>query len=307
MHSASARSCKRRGARPRSSELTAVRGGGASPDRALVGAYAVPIAAPVDAARPVAVTRSAGFIASPLYDTVLFILAPVLALALVVPVGASPWALRWQPVLGIVERPAVLFILVWSQAHALATFFRSHGNRAIFVRHRFAFVGVPVLLFLGLMASDWVMVSALDLAPFWAVYHIGMQSFGIGRIYDARRGNRPEVGRPSTSGFISSSTSGRSWRGGVCWRTWNRSAFSARWDGARPSSGPGPTARSRALVPGCWSWSARSSSHSTSAPTGGSPRKDTGSLRRRSRSSSPRRGCPSPPGDSSAPGRPSSS
>jgi len=160
-----------------------------------VGAYAVPIAAPVDAARPGAVTRSAGFIASPLYDTVLFILAPVLALALVVPVDASPWALRWQPVLGIVERPAVLFILVWSQAHALATFFRSHANRAIFVRHRFAFVGVPILLYLALMASDWVMVSALVLAPFWAVYHIGMQSFGIGRIYDVRQGNRPEVGR----------------------------------------------------------------------------------------------------------------
>jgi hypothetical protein len=161
-----------------------------------VGASAViPLAASGAAARPVAATRRTGFIASPLYDTVLFILAPVLALALVVPVAASPWALRWQPLLGIAERPAILFILVWSHAHAVAVFFRSHGNRSIFVQHRFAFVGVPVLLFAALMASDWVMVSALVLAPFWAVYHIGMQSFGLCRIYDVRRGNPPEMGR----------------------------------------------------------------------------------------------------------------
>jgi hypothetical protein len=161
-----------------------------------VGASALAsLAASADAARPLAATRRTGFIASPLYDTVLFILAPVLALALVAPVAAAPWALEWRPLLGIAERPAVLFILVWSQAHAVAVFFRSHGNRAIFVQHRFAFVGVPVLLFLALMASDWAMVSALVVAPFWAVYHIGMQSFGLGRIYDIRRGNRPEVGR----------------------------------------------------------------------------------------------------------------
>ncbi len=140
-------------------------------------------------------TRGAGFIASPLYDTVLFILAPVLALALIVPIAATPWALAWQPLLGIAERPAVLFILVWSHAHAVATFFRSHGNRAIFVQHRFAFAGVPILLLLALMASDWVMVSALVLAPFWAVYHIGMQNFGLCRIYDARRGNPSDAGR----------------------------------------------------------------------------------------------------------------
>jgi hypothetical protein len=168
----------------------------ASPDRTLVGAHAVvQVAAPASAERPVAAPRGGGFIASPLYDTTLFILAPLLALALVVPVAASPWALRWQPLLGIAERPAVLFILVWSQAHAVAVFFRSHGNRTIFVRHRFAFVGVPVLVFTALMASDWVMVAALVLAPFWAVYHIGMQSFGLCRIYDARRGNPPDMGR----------------------------------------------------------------------------------------------------------------
>lgn len=136
-----------------------------------------------------------GFIASGLYDSVFFLLAPVLALALV---GLTAWL---PPVGGrssIVQdpaAPAIFVMLVLSQAHAVAVFFRSHGNRAIYVRHRFAFVVVPILLFAGLMTSDWVMAVALVLAPFWAVYHLGMQSFGLARMYDVRWGNSAETGR----------------------------------------------------------------------------------------------------------------
>jgi len=93
------------------------------------------------------------------------------------------------------QAPVRITFSCWSHAHAVAVFFRSHANQTIFVQHRFAFVGVPILLVIGLMASDWVMVSALVLAPFWAVYHIGMQNFGLCRIYDARWGNPPEMGR----------------------------------------------------------------------------------------------------------------
>lgn len=136
-----------------------------------------------------------GFIASPLYDAAFFILAPVLALVLVELLAAWPRASNVRLMGGFLESPAIFFVLVWSHAHAFAVFFRSHGNRAIFVQHRFAFVWVPILLFLGLMGSDWIMVSALVLAPFWAVYHIGMQNFGLCRIYDVRWGNPPEMGR----------------------------------------------------------------------------------------------------------------
>jgi hypothetical protein len=142
-----------------------------------------------------AVARGRGFIASGLYDAVFFILAPVLALALVEIVARWPWASELRFAGGVVESRAVFFVLVWSHAHACAVFFRSHGNRAIFVQHRFAFVGMPLLLFVGLMGSDWVMACALVLAPFWATYHIGMQNFGLGRIYDVRWGNPPEMGR----------------------------------------------------------------------------------------------------------------
>ncbi len=136
-----------------------------------------------------------GFIASPLYDAAFFILAPLLALVLVELLAAWPWASNVRFAGGVMESRAIFFVLVWSHAHAVAVFFRSHGNHDIFVQHRFAFVGVPILLFVGLMGSDWVMVCALVLAPFWAVYHIGMQNFGLCRIYDVRWGNPPEMGR----------------------------------------------------------------------------------------------------------------
>lgn len=138
-----------------------------------------------------------GYIASPLYDAVFFLLAPLLALGLVALVEGWPRnpapgidAVRAAPALS-----ATFFILVWSHAHAVAVFFRSHANRSIFVRHRFAFTAVPALLFVALMASDWAMAVALVVAPFWAVYHIGMQNFGLGRLYDVRWGNSPETGR----------------------------------------------------------------------------------------------------------------
>jgi hypothetical protein len=39
------------------------------------------------------------------------------------------------------------------------------------------------------------MITGLAVAGFWAVYHLGMQNFGLCRIYDARHGNPPEMGR----------------------------------------------------------------------------------------------------------------
>jgi hypothetical protein len=141
-----------------------------------------------------AVLAGRGFIASGLYDSLFFLLAPLLALAVVgalavVPRGAFS-STGSDPIAA-----AIFLMLVLSQGHAVAVFFRSHGNRAIFVRHRFAFVVVPIALFAGLMVSDWVMLGAVVLAPLWAVYHLGMQSFGLARMYDVRWGNSSETGR----------------------------------------------------------------------------------------------------------------
>ncbi len=43
--------------------------------------------------------------------------------------------------------------------------------------------------------SEWITAGAYVLAVWWDVYHSGLQTFGLGRIYDAKRGNNPTVGR----------------------------------------------------------------------------------------------------------------
>lgn len=136
-----------------------------------------------------------GYIASRLYDSVFFIFAPVLAFLLVEFIANWDWALERHSILGTEQTPALFFIAVWTHAHLFAVVFRSHANPKVFPLHRFAFVGVPILLFLGFLVSDWLIITGIAVAGLWAVYHLGMQNFGLSRIYDVRRGNPPEMGR----------------------------------------------------------------------------------------------------------------
>lgn len=145
--------------------------------------------------QPEARKIESGFIASRIYDSVFFIFAPVLALILVELISNWDWVLDRHLILGINQTPAIFFIAVWTHAHLFAVIFRSHANPNVFPLHRFAFVGVPILLFLGFLVSDWLIITGILVAGFWAVYHLGMQNFGLCRIYDVRHGNPPEMGR----------------------------------------------------------------------------------------------------------------
>ena len=150
---------------------------------------------PFAAARELPRERPSAFIASPLYDSFFFIASPLLAVLLVELLEHWAWAKERQTLFGVESSPIPFFIAVWSYSHAFAVFFRTHGDERVFVRHRFRFVVVPIALFLGLAWSDWMMIGGLAVAGFWAVYHLGMQNFGLCRIYDARFGNSPEIGR----------------------------------------------------------------------------------------------------------------
>lgn len=138
--------------------------------------------------------RSA-FIASPLYDSLFFIASPLLALGLVLGVASWPAARSRHELLGLEQYPVPLFITIWTHAHLVAVFFRSHGDKRIFQRHRAAFTVVPLALLALLLVSDFAMIAGLVVSVFWATYHIGMQNFGLSRIYDVRCGNDPQEGR----------------------------------------------------------------------------------------------------------------
>ena len=146
--------------------------------------------------------NSSAYIVNPLYDGVFFIGAPLLALALasflflpsIAPSVNVPFQISWlNP---DVSRPfIVIAINVFTQAHLVLVFLRSHLNPKINELHPLRFFLVPSLLLAACLSSQVMLICTIVLAVWWDVYHTAMQTFGLGRIYDARHGNDPSLGR----------------------------------------------------------------------------------------------------------------
>lgn len=138
--------------------------------------------------------RSA-YIVRPWYDLVFFLLPPVGALLLGVVLSGSRMAdevFTWS------DQDVTLTTVclgIFIHAHLVLVLFRSHGNRAVLRQHPYRFTLVPGVLLAGMMISPMIAVAASVLATFWDVYHSGAQTFGFGRMYDAKCGNDPHQGR----------------------------------------------------------------------------------------------------------------
>ncbi len=143
--------------------------------------------------------RSAGYIVGPAYDLLVFVLSPLLAMAVGLllfeqplanlPITAGGWNPRFsQPF-------ALFFIAVFTHAHLVIVFFRSHANRKIYDQHPLRFRVAPIALLVAMLTWQWVFVVVGVLVVWWDVYHSSLQTFGLGRIYDVRAGNSPLVGR----------------------------------------------------------------------------------------------------------------
>ncbi|MGB8331868.1 MAG: hypothetical protein WCE62_17205 [Polyangiales bacterium] len=135
------------------------------------------------------------YIVSPLYDWFWFLLPPVLALGL----GFAIHGLSINHDEFVFWNQDVtatgLFLGILIHAHIVIVLFRSHGNPQIYKLHPGRFIAVPILLYVLMNASMWILVSVSVLATFWDVYHSGMQTFGFARIYDRKIGNDALVGR----------------------------------------------------------------------------------------------------------------
>lgn len=143
--------------------------------------------------------RNGGFIANPVYDSLLFILAPLWAMAMGLWLFTMP-ALTANVAFPAINKaykaPLLLFaIAVFIHAHLVIVFFRSHANRSIFALHPVRFIAAPALLLVATLTSQWLFVFVGVVAIWWDVYHSGMQTFGLGRIYDMLHGNDPNLGR----------------------------------------------------------------------------------------------------------------
>ncbi len=135
------------------------------------------------------------YIAGPIYDAVMFIGAPLLALGLGVALSGTALADEEIVVWGTAGTATSIFIGSFIMAHLGLVVVRSHLNRQVFARHPRRFIAAPLVVLGLLCASDWMLAIAIVLAVWWDVVHSSLQTFGLGRIYDARRGNAPTLGR----------------------------------------------------------------------------------------------------------------
>ena len=134
----------------------------------------------VNASMSRSTTPGSAWILSPIWDSVLFIGAPLICIAAFVPLR-SAWG----------SEDLSLFLLAFfTFGHHLPGFIRAYGDRELFARYRWRFLLAPPLI---LAATLWF--SARDLHGLlllvftWDIWHVLMQHYGFMRIYDAKQGD----------------------------------------------------------------------------------------------------------------------
>ncbi|RKG59371.1 hypothetical protein D7X30_09880 [Corallococcus sp. AB011P] len=151
---------------------------------------------PVEAVREAAPAPARSpYIVGPVFDWAFFLLPPLLALGLGIAISGTAFSDAPVRLFGQEKTWAALLVGSLIHAHLVAVFFRSHGNPAIFRLHPLRFVLVPVLAWAAIRGSAVVAAAATVLATFWDVWHSGLQTFGLARIYDRNRGTPPSAGR----------------------------------------------------------------------------------------------------------------
>jgi hypothetical protein len=158
----------------------------------------LPQTAPAEAECPApvhAVPERSPYIVGPVFDWAFFLLPPLLALGLGIAISGTAFSDTPVRFFGQEKTWAALLVGSLIHAHLVAVLFRSHGNPAIFRLYPLRFVAVPVLAWAAIRGSTVVAVAATVLATFWDVWHSGLQTFGLARIYDRNRGNPPTEGR----------------------------------------------------------------------------------------------------------------
>lgn len=135
-----------------------------------------------------------GYIVSPAFDWFFFIGSPILALGLGLVLADTPID-RDSALLNYEQSILDFLIGSFIFAHLIIVIFRSHLNQKIFKLYPLRFTLIPLVVFLTMGFSTTALVFCSVLVTFWDVYHSGMQTFGLSRIYDGRAGNDWKAGR----------------------------------------------------------------------------------------------------------------
>lgn len=95
----------------------------------------------------------------------------------------------------------IVFSTLITHAHIFLVFFRSHLNRSVLERFPLRFTFVPLIMLGGMWTSPVMFGICAFVAIYWDEWHSLMQTFGFGRIYDAKLGNDPTIGRKMDMGL----------------------------------------------------------------------------------------------------------
>ncbi len=144
---------------------------------------------------PVKEPSNSGFIIGPVYDSMLIIGCPLFTLLLSAALFSLPESAFLFPIREEKLDLRFVFIAAFTTAHLFLVFFRSHANANIFREYPLRFTVVPLVLLLACGLSVWVAGLVGVIVIWWDVYHSSLQTFGFGRIYDAKRKNNPVAGR----------------------------------------------------------------------------------------------------------------
>ena len=140
--------------------------------------------------------HSSAFIADAIFDCLFFIGSPILALCLAYLIFRNDSPLASAYFFGVDTTVfALIAARIFTQAHIFLVIGRSHLNRNIFRQFPIRFTVVPLLLILLAFVSDIVLIALIVIGGMWDIYHSSLQTFGLARIYDAKLGNNPEIGR----------------------------------------------------------------------------------------------------------------
>ena len=141
---------------------------------------------------PSAEPEQGNWIVTPWWDLA-FIVASPLAIVPILLILSGEWFRADQVSLAVISFASL--------GHHLPGFLRAYGDRSIFRRFRWRFLLAPPLMFAAALLFSpprslamalgltWYHLHGLDLLLLgWAVWHWSMQTYGIMRLYDLRRG-----------------------------------------------------------------------------------------------------------------------
>src|SRR6266702_3001702 len=113
-------------------------------------------------------------------DLILYVCTPLV----IIPVFVVAQA-RWS------AEDIYLFVAAFgAMGHHLPGMIRAYGDRALFQRFRWRFIIAPIFLVVVCTTSFlWDLKNIVLIAFIWGVWHGMMQTYGFGRIYDAKVGS----------------------------------------------------------------------------------------------------------------------